>query len=213
MVVMFDLDDTLFPEMEFVRSSYRTIARRYGHGLLDGMMQSGSPREAFDSTGLPVKELIEIYRTHYPDIRLPWQSLYTLSVLKNRGIRLGLITDGLSFTQRNKIRALGLDRFMDSELVFISEEIGADKLSEVAFRRTMDVCGADEKYIYVGDNPQKDFLIANRFDWVTVCLIDGTRGENIYSQDFGFFPSENCPEKCIGILTELLNFDDFRKRV
>ena len=141
------------------------------------MIQSGSPLYYFDSTGLPVKELIEIYRTHYPDKRLPWQSLYTLSVLKNRGIRLGLITDGRSLTQRNKIRALGLDRFMDSELVFISEEIGADKLSEVAFRRTMDVCGADEKYIYVGDNPQKDFLIANRFDWVTVCLIAAPGGK------------------------------------
>lgn len=209
MVVMFDLDDTLFPEMDFVRSAYRAIARRHGHGLLDAMMRSGTPREAFDSTGLPIKDLLEIYRTHYPDIVLPWQSLYTLASLKNRGVKMGIITDGRSLTQRNKINSLGLDRFIDPGLVFISEEIGADKLSGTAFRRTMVLCGPDEKFVYVGDNPGKDFLPGNRLGWLTVCLMDGTRGENLFSQDFELLASENCPARRIGILTELLDFDDF----
>lgn len=88
MTVVFDLDDTLYAEMEFVRSAYRAIARRYGLHLLDTMMRAPSPREAFDSTGLPIADQLRVYREHFPDIRLPWLSLYTLSMLRNRGTGL-----------------------------------------------------------------------------------------------------------------------------
>ena len=89
MVVIFDLDDTLYPEMEFVRSAYRVVARRYGSQLLPPMLAAPTPREAFDSTGLPIEEVLELYRSHRPDIRLPWQSLYVMSVLgvRDRGPR------------------------------------------------------------------------------------------------------------------------------
>lgn len=213
MTVVFDLDDTLYAEMEFVRSAYREIARRYGLKLLDRMMHASSPREAFDSTGLPVDDQIEIYRRHFPDIRLPWLSLYTLSVLRNRGHRLGLVTDGRSVTQRNKVKALGLYRFIAPEMIFISEEVGSDKLSGEAFRRIMEMCGTDEKYIYVGDNPKKDFVVGNSLGWLTVCLLGGAFGENLFDQDFSGLPLVNLPKKTIAGLTELLDFNDLKNGV
>lgn len=94
MTVIFDLDDTLYAEMEFVRSAYREIARKHGRELLGPMLDAPSPREAFDSTGLPIGELLPIYRNHFPDIRLPWQSLYTLASLKIEGIGWGLSPTG-----------------------------------------------------------------------------------------------------------------------
>ena len=174
-------------------------------------MTATTPREAFDSTGLPIDELLAIYRTHEPDIRLPWQSLYTLAVLKNRGYTLGLITDGRSLTQRNKIHALGLERFISPELIFISEEVGSDKLSGVAFRRIMEICGAEEGYIYIGDNPQKDFVIPNHLGWQTVCLINGSIGESIFSQDFHLYPQDYRPQNRIRSLVELVDFDNLKK--
>lgn len=211
MTVVFDLDDTLYAEMEFVRSAYRAIARRYGLHLLDPMMRASSPREAFDSTGLPIADQLKVYREHFPDIRLPWLSLYTLSMLRNRGHRLGLVTDGRSVTQRNKIRALGLERFIDPELIFISEEVGSDKLSGQAFGRIMALCGENDKYVYVGDNPHKDFVAGNRLGWLTVCLLDGAFGENLFDQSLSGLPIENLPRKIICGLTELLDFDGFAK--
>ena len=210
MVIVFDLDDTLFAEMDFVRSAYRRIARIYGHELLDSMLNAATPREAFDSTGLPIEELLMIYRSHEPDILLPWQSLFTLAALKNRGHTLGLITDGRSLTQRNKLRALGLERFISPDMIFISEEIGADKLSGEAFRRIIDTCGVGETYMYVGDNPKKDFIVANCLGWQTVCLLNGVRGENIFSQDFKQFPEEYWPKILISQLTDLLGFDNLK---
>lgn len=211
MTVVFDLDDTLYAEMEFVRSAYRAIARSYGLELLGPMLRAVTPREAFDSTGLPVGDQLEIYRTHYPDIRLPWQSLYTLDMLRRRGHRLGLVTDGRSVTQRNKINALGLERFIDPELIFISEETGMEKISGGSFRRIAELSPVGKKFMYVGDNPQKDFVAGNALGWTTVCLLDGTHGENLFSQDFSLLPAENCPEMTIGSLTELLDLDDLKK--
>lgn len=207
MVFVFDLDDTLFAEMEFVRSAYRAIASRYGSNLLAGMLDAPSPREAFDSTGLPIGELLPIYRNHFPDIRLPWQSLYTLAALRNRGERLGLITDGRSVTQRNKINALGLNRFVADELIFISEEVGAEKLSGRSFEAVMTLCGDSDgsHYVYVGDNPQKDFQPGNRLGWQTVCLLGCAAGENIFDQNLRDIPAENRPSRVIYSLTDLLD--------
>lgn len=211
MTVIFDLDDTLCAEMEFVRSAYREIARKYGRELLGPMMSAPSPREAFDSTGLLIGELLSIYRNHYPDIRLPWESLYTLASLKNRGHRLGLITDGRSLTQRNKIRALGLERFMEEELIFISEEVGCEKISGRSFERVMELCGKGGRYMYVGDNPMKDFLPGNRLGWDTVCLINGAKGENLFSQDFNAVADAYWPKCCVDSLLQLLDFDELKK--
>lgn len=203
-VVVFDLDDTLFPEMDYVRSAYREIARRFGRQYLPAMLAADSPRAAFDSTGLPVGELLDIYRTHFPDISLPWQSLYTLAALTCGGFPLALVTDGRSLTQRHKIEALRLDRFISDDLVFISEEVGSDKLSGESFRRIMSVFGNSRSYFYVGDNPEKDFVRGNELGWTTVCQLGGADGHGLFCQDFMKFPEGNRPEIIIRQLTELL---------
>ncbi|MCM1356392.1 MAG: HAD family hydrolase [Staphylococcus sp.] len=209
MVVAFDLDDTLFPEMEYVRSAYREIARHYGLSLLAPMMAASTPREAFDATGLPVDEVLDVYRTHRPDIRLPWLSLYVLASLKNKGVAMALVTDGRSVTQRHKIEALGLERFIDKDQIYISEEVGSEKMGGEAFMRIMDRYGEGERYMYVGDNPAKDFVAGNRLGWETVCLLAGAGGENIFSQECAKFSQEYQPEKIITNICELLGIVDF----
>lgn len=205
MTVVFDLDDTLFPEMDFVRSAYKAIADRYGKHLLDAMLSASSPREAFDSTGLPIAELLKVYRNHFPDIRLPWQSLYTLALLKNSGCSIALVTDGRSVTQRNKIRALGLDRFIGDENIFISEEVGSEKISGEAFRRIMNRDASENNFMYVGDNPKKDFIEPNRLGWTTVCLLSTAYGENISEQNFKDENPESLPDLKIGSILELID--------
>ena len=211
MVVIFDLDDTLYPEMEFVRSAYRAVARRYGSHLLGPMLAALTPREAFDSTGLPIGEVLELYRGHEPDIRLPWQSLYVLHGLACSGHVLGLVTDGRSLTQRHKIEALGLARFMRLDLMLISEEIGAEKLSGEAFRIIMERTGGNGPYVYVGDNPEKDFVAPNRLGWLTVGYKRGGNGENISPYDADSVAEENRPFVEIDNLCELIGLVNFGK--
>ena len=101
--------------------------------------------------------VLEIYRTHRPNIHLYPGVSDMLEKLKERGIKVGIITDGRPLGQRNKLKALGLD--VDD--VIITDELGGiqfRKPCDIAFRILMTrwrLNPAD--IIYVGDNPTKDF--------------------------------------------------------
>ncbi|MDE6557313.1 MAG: hypothetical protein K2K55_10190, partial [Duncaniella sp.] len=66
MLIAFDLDDTLVSEMNYVRSAYHAIARRYGEQFLEKMMQASCPADAFEIVNAPIDKILEIYRTHIP---------------------------------------------------------------------------------------------------------------------------------------------------
>jgi len=164
-VVLFDLDDTLYPEIQYVASGQRAVARvaeeRFGANYEDVLGVMLAADNAFDALHgmLPqmgVQEMLQVYRNHMPDICLSESSLGVLKELRAYGCGLGIITDGRSIGQRNKLKALGLDDMMD--YVSVSEEIKADKLSSYPFQRAIDYFGDDCSYVYIGDNPAKDFM-------------------------------------------------------
>lgn len=200
MVIAFDLDDTIFPEIDYVRSAYREIARRYGVHMLPAMTAAPDARAAFDSTGIPIDELLAIYRDHHPLISLPWRSLWTLSALAVAGHTLALVTDGRAGTQGRKISALGLSRFIGPENTYISGVTGHPKVDGHAFRSLM-ARYPGQRYMYVGDNPAKDFAAPRSAGWTTVCLLDG--GKNIHPQVFDDSMPEKLPDFRIWSLTEM----------
>lgn len=206
MTIIFDLDDTLFPEMDFVRSAYRVLASRYAPHLLEPLIGSKSPREAFELLennvpSLSIDTILEIYRNHIPDISLSKDTEATLRFLRDRGVAIGIITDGRTVTQTNKIRALGLDRFINPDMVFISESTGHDKRDEYAFAE-VEKRAPDGQYFYVGDNPAKDFRVANQRGWTTIMLCD--RGENIHLQSIESVEPEYRPDMTISSISELI---------
>ncbi|MDE6326444.1 MAG: HAD family hydrolase, partial [Duncaniella sp.] len=170
--------------------------------LLPMMLAAPTTAEAFDLVTatrpeVSIADVITLYRNHRPSIRLPWQSLYTLALLRNTGERIGIITDGRSLTQRNKIEALGLDRFVSPEHIIISEEIGGDKTTSLPFE-TIASMVTDEKLTYVGDNPAKDFACPASMGWHTACLLNA--GRNIHPQNLSMLPPSTIT---IRSLTEL----------
>ena len=195
-VVIFDLDDTLYKEIDYLKSAYREIAGlvypaleadfkekdavyhwmmtnyHQGKNVFDELMHRGVP---FDK-----QELLQIYREHKPTIGLSDGAVEILEALKKEGHMLGLITDGRSLTQRNKIEALGLDKYMESSLVLISEEIGFGKPSLKGYQYVMQRY-PESRYVYVGDNPKKDFYAPNQLGWSTICL--NNDGRNIHLQE------------------------------
>ena len=59
-------------------------------------------------------------------------------------------------------------------------------MSGVAFKKIMERYEEDDllyaaRFIFVGDNPRKDFLVGNTFDYPTVMLVDD--GDNIHRQN------------------------------
>jgi putative hydrolase of the HAD superfamily len=208
-VVCFDLDDTLYKEIDFVESAYREIAvlekrpellpKMMGWQKNDDNVFSQFNKAIGKET--PISEYLNLYRSHYPTISLPDIVEDTLNELKHREIILGLITDGRSISQRNKIKALGLDRWFDNENIIISEETKFEKTEEPNFRYFVKKYrGA--VFAYVGDNPKKDFIVPNRLGWRTVMLKDD--GRNIHKQEA--VSVENLPQITITGIEELLDF-------
>lgn len=208
-VVVFDLDDTLYKEIDYLQSAFSKIATFIGHPeLLQQMvLWYKAKKNVFEKLNqlcgneIPIEEYLKIYRNHYPRISLSKGVACTLDELQHRGVILGLISDGRSIGQRNKIKALGLSQWFEDKNIIISEEFGSDKTDIRNFQYFMHrhpCCS----YFYVGDNPKKDFLAPNQLGWQTVMLKDD--GRNIHRQET--VPMENLPKKIIIEIEELLDF-------
>lgn len=208
-VVVFDLDDTLYKERDFVFSALKAVSEALScpdmrdsleRAFLNGLNPiSEALRLSPDS--MTESELVEVYRFHRPELTLPDESRRVLDDLISHGIRLALVTDGRSRTQRAKIEALGLTRYFNPEMIFISEEAGADKTSPVSFRRIVRNWPEAKKFCYVGDNPAKDFKVPNVLGWTSIMLRD-TDGCNIHPQT-GDFPALYRPGVEIDSLQDL----------
>ena len=175
MVIVFDLDDTLIPETEYVKSGFRAIAKEFGSELYEKLWKlfCEDKKNVYQRAGFAeeqCKRCIEIYRNHFPDIKLDKETEETLVSLKEKGYKLGIITDGRPEGQRNKIKALGLDKIMD--YIIVTDELGGEafrKPNPKAFEIMRKKLRVEfNEMMYVGDNPQKDFYIGNVYPIITV---------------------------------------------
>jgi len=185
-VVVFDLDDTLYPERQYIRSGYAAVGRHLRRRLsrdepferwLWRRFLAGKAERAFDALseqfglGLSaeqIAELVVVYREHRPQIS-PYGGAAELLGLLHGRYRLGLLSDGFLPAQRWKLEALKLRRFFDA--VVFTEEIGREawKPSTAGFEMLRDHFGAaDTQCVYVADNPAKDFLGPGKLGWLTI---------------------------------------------
>jgi len=190
--VIFDLDDTLYPERQYVRSGYEAVAGHLRAGLarteafedwLWDRFCGGRRDRALDALnehfelGLEqenIAELVELYRSHRPEIT-PFEG--TAALLEGLGgrFRLGLLSDGFLPAQRLKLESLGLARYFGA--VVFTEELGRDawKPSPTGFQRISELLAVPaDGCAYVADNPAKDFVAPNALGWLTIqCLHPG----------------------------------------
>jgi putative hydrolase of the HAD superfamily len=196
--VVFDLDDTLYPEIEYLESAYKFIAEtilpatvkniydimlehyRCGKNVFNWIVSS----YAGNDSKITIPYLLQLYREHKPEIKLNEGARYLLDSLKEKNIPVGLITDGRSLTQRNKLKALGLDEYFKE--VIISEEFGSEKPDERNYLYFENKYPGKEFY-FIGDNTAKDFLVPIKLGWFTICLKGSNR--NIHLQNFTKGPS------------------------
>ena len=166
--VIFDLDDTLYSEKDYVRSGFRAAAALFPaeKGMAEELwdaFEAGKP--AIDAVlaarGLTERksEALQAYRSHTPALRLYPGAGELLRRLR-RSRKLGIITDGRPEGQRAKLAVLGLSSLVDE--IIITDELGGPewrKPNAEAFRlmsRRLEV--PFERMAYVGDNTAKDFV-------------------------------------------------------
>lgn len=182
--VLFDLDDTLYEEKQFVMSGFKAISqylsKEYNFNqeeifkILKSDFENGLRKKNFDILleKLNLKEegvdaLVKIYREHLPTLSLYPDAEVILRNFKNK-FKLGLITDGYPIVQKNKISALNIKYYFN--IVILNDISGnRSKAHTLPFEdavRKLNVKPGDA--IYVGDNPLKDFISAKKIGMHTV---------------------------------------------
>lgn len=210
-VLVFDLDDTLYSEYDYQTSGYLAISNFVKELFkVDPYKKLLTWRDAKESDifaklckyySLPMSlktSLLWIYRLHSPNISLTEEVKYTLRRCENEFKNTLILTDGRSSTQRLKLKRLGLDYIP----TFISEDYGSEKPNVMRFEIIMNNYPADS-YLYVADNPLKDFIAPNQLGWMSACLI-GTE-KNIHKQRLDGLPRTHLPTFKIDSLAQILN--------
>ena len=184
--VIFDLDDTLYLEREYVKSGFKAVAGWLSQRLeLESSDIADELNEIFcenercqalnvwlDRHSLNrekwLSPMLEVYRNHTPRIALDPDIAQMLASMRTR-YTLGLITDGRSATQRAKISALAIGSFFDS--IVISDELGPKhhKPHVMPYEKTLENLSClPSSAIYIADNPLKDFVTPRRLGMSTI---------------------------------------------
>ncbi len=211
-VFVFDLDDTLYSEREYERSGISFVYEFLKDNSVGLSEDLGLEALLVDRTGwvdvliesfeipgtISAHEILNLYRGHLPNIRLYPDAQNLLNSLRKKNAKMSIITDGRSVTQRQKLKALSIDNYIDD--FYISEEVGYEKPHPFSFN-SIAIKYQGANFIYFGDNPRKDFLTPNKLGWSTICLLD--RGRNIHKQNF-YTNSEYLPKHSIRTFDDLI---------
>jgi putative hydrolase of the HAD superfamily len=183
--VVFDLDDTLYLEREYVRSGFTAVgdwilSERSMEGFADRawrLFEEGARGDIFnkalvasgcDADNDLIAEMVATYRRHRPSIALESDVVPVLEYLQVRH-RSALISDGPSESQRRKVETLELTKWVETIILTSEMGFGCGKPSPAAFRLVESRLGAESSScVYVGDNPAKDFVAPKSLGWTTV---------------------------------------------
>ena len=189
MILIFDLDDTLYDERQFVESGFRAVAamaqQRWqldaaaGFQRLCQLLDSRGRGRIFDewlaphnlATKTNIRDCVRSYRLHKPALTLPQAHRDMLQSLPGP---LYLVTDGHKVVQQNKLEALGLAPYF--KRMFITHRFGIKhaKPSTYCFEliQKAEQCRWQD-LVYIGDNPAKDFVNLNKKGAQTVRILTG----------------------------------------
>lgn len=201
--VIFDLDDTLYREMDYVESGFSEVAAYVERQLgIDATSTKDRLLEILDRDGrgkvfdewiherqlgssLSPSELVQVYRQHTPSITLYPEVEAELTRLRSSAISTGIITDGCLMVQEMKIGVLGLQRLVDD--IVCTDAKGDDyaKPNPRVFLDIVERFGVHPKdSMYIGNDPMKDFTGPREIGMYSVHITRPIVGTHACDADF-----------------------------
>lgn len=199
-VVLFDLDDTLYLERDYIKSGFSVVSNFISKKIeikeqeiylkILALFNENSKNvfnRLLDFYHIEYKEkdimeIVEVYKNHFPNIKLLEESKTLIKELKNEGYKLGIITDGDKVQQNLKIKALNLNNYFDK--IIVTDELGEDrkywKPHKLSYELMKDFFEVEyNQMIYIGDNLSKDFKAPLKLGIKSIYIY---RKEGIYNQ-------------------------------
>lgn len=224
---IFDLDDTLYNEHDYVNQAFSNVANYissktsynsvylynkmleylniYGRGKIFDRLITELKLNVNNYEEM-VARLIEVYRNTLPSLKLYNDAEVILNSIKKHNylfpdnlIKTGIITDGFSKVQHNKINALNVINYFD-DIIVTDDLDSASKPSTIPYQIFLDKYQyiLPSECVYIGDNPSKDFIGAKKLKMHTIRIIR-EHGDNMTKE---VDESIDADER-ISLLTEL----------
>ncbi|MEM8883003.1 MAG: TIGR02253 family HAD-type hydrolase [Planctomycetota bacterium] len=222
--ILFDIDDTLFPSTAFadkarqsaveamvdagldieVESAMQELhavvqefSSNYGHHFdqlvvrLGGHLREGVHKALVVAAGVRAYHETKAHLKPHPD------AVVVLEALRPTDLLRGVLTNGLTIKQAEKLVRLGMQHYFSPGALFISEDLGVAKPHPRIFQIACETMGTvPSEVLYIGDNPIKDVDAAHEAGLIT-CL---RRGAGKHSMAVG----AHAPDFEVETLDELL---------
>lgn len=216
--VIFDMDGTLYDEIDYYKSGFRSAARLIVEeakgpayetvfSALWDVFTAGNHTTTFNAAlerldiacdEQFIHRLVLNIRCHKPCLTLPAETKRVLETLDADYI-LALLTDGFLPAQQLKVEALDIEKYF--QYIVYTEQLGREfwKPSLAGFEKILNHFAiAGENCVYVGDDLKKDFIAPNKLGFKTVHII---RPGRLHQSNA---PNEGAkPDYIIKSLTEL----------
>ena len=191
MILVFDLDDTLYDEKQFVYSGFLEVAnwisemsKRPSNVIYESMVKdlsvngrgevfNNALKKYFHITKKNIKKCISIYRLHKPRINLE-KDVVDLLMELGKTYKLYIVTDGNKIVQNNKIKYLGVEKYIKKAFITYRYGLTASKPSLKCFEIIKNIEKINwQELVYIGDNPNKDFVNLNKVNAITIRVLQG----------------------------------------
>ncbi len=142
-------------------------------------------RKGFGDAGITItdRQALDFYQQYQYELDhlvLPEETAVMLQECTKHFPKIGIITNGPSQHQRGKIKAMGLDKWIDEELIFISGELNCAKPDEKIFITAAEKSGNKaNELIMVGDSYINDIITPHDLNWLTVHISNNTPADSV----------------------------------
>ena len=196
--LVFDVDDTLYKQIVPFENAYKSLfdmdidmeqfylMSRYYSDVKFEASRNGEMtmdeyhiyriREAAKDLGvcLSDKQALNMQKEYKKNQQKLQMSDITISILelaKKNNVKLGIITNGPSEHQWSKVKALGVEKWIDKENIIVSGDYGINKPDVRIYEIMQEKLQLpNDSLYYIGDSLENDIVGANNAGWKAIWI-------------------------------------------
>ena len=196
--LVFDVDDTLYEQIVPFENAYKSLfdmdidmgkfylLSRYYSDVKFEASQTGEMtmdeyhiyriQEAAKDLGvcLSDKQALNMqkeYKKNQQKLQISDITISILELAKKNNVKLGIITNGPSEHQWSKVKALGVEKWIDKENIIVSGDYGINKPDVRIFEIMQEKLQLpNDSLYYVGDSLENDIIGANNAGWKAIWI-------------------------------------------
>lgn len=196
-LITFDIDDTLYASTDFARMARENALKSMIAAGLDIKLDEAKteldevvseftsndirhfdrlldriPKRCLNgfNPSILIAAGVAAYHDTIHDSFQPYEDgVECLKRLHGMGFALGVISQGLTVKQAEKVVRLRILPYLNKDAIFFSDQLGISKSSPKFYSKAAEIFGADGLYcMHIGDRPDRDIDPANKAGWLTV---------------------------------------------